>query len=124
MGVFIVGKIGSTPRLQLIDMLHAINETRNDEIYLEVPHIGEWQISADGKTATEIIPSEEILWMEIRRTRDNLLTSCDWTQLPDVPASTRSDWVSYRQALRDITVTYTTPSSVVWPVQPGAITPN
>ena len=60
----------------------------------------------------------------LRDERDRRLTSCDWTQLPDVPLSAESvqRWRTYRQALRD------TPESVQaqgwggavnWPIPPA-----
>lgn len=55
---------------------------------------------------------------ELRQERNKLLTECDWTQFPDVPESTRLLWQSYRQALRDITNTYTSLNDVIWPEKP------
>jgi hypothetical protein len=62
----------------------------------------------------------EITWDQIRRRRDNLLTSCDWTQLTDapLPVETQEAWRLYRQALRDITETFKKATLVVWPVSP------
>lgn len=57
-------------------------------------------------------------WAAVRAERDALLKATDWTQLPDVPPSTRALWTGYRQALRDITE-QSDPFSVVWPVAPG-----
>ena len=42
----------------------------------------------------------------LRRERNNLLKETDWTQFPDIPEATRNAWQPYRQALRDITNTY------------------
>jgi hypothetical protein len=44
----------------------------------------------------------------VRMVRNRLLQECDWTQLPDSPLADtkRSEWTTYRQALRDITETY------------------
>lgn len=39
----------------------------------------------------------------IRNKRNELLKESDWTQLPDVNIS-KEEWVTYRQALRDITI--------------------
>lgn len=50
--------------------------------------------------------------------RQQLLESSDWTQLPDVPTSTKDSWAAYRQALRDITDQVGFPQSINWPVQP------
>jgi len=49
--------------------------------------------------------------------RDALLAASDWTQLPDVPLSTKSTWAAYRQALRDIT-NQPDQLAIEWPVQP------
>ena len=57
--------------------------------------------------------------VEVRARRDELLAACDWTQLPDVPASTRNAWHGYRQELRDISTQPGFPHSVVWPISPS-----
>ena len=57
-------------------------------------------------------------WVAVRAERDALLKATDWTQLPDVPPSTRALWTDYRQALRDVPE-QSDPFSVVWPVAPG-----
>jgi hypothetical protein len=46
------------------------------------------------------------------------LKESDWTQLPDVNLPNLQEWVTYRQALRDITKQSTFPQTVVWPVPP------
>ena len=56
-------------------------------------------------------------WATVRAERDAMLRASDWTQLPDIPASTRAAWAIYRQALRDITE-QTDPFNINWPVQP------
>lgn len=57
--------------------------------------------------------------MQIRIKRNKLLTTCDWTQVNDVPAATSQKWATYRQSLRDITEQQTFPENVVWPVAPN-----
>ena len=58
----------------------------------------------------------------IRSKRANLLSSSDWTQMPDSPLSDskKQEWAVYRQALRDMpdTTTATTVDEIVWPVRP------
>ena len=56
----------------------------------------------------------------LRQLRDYHLAACDWTQVPDsaLTDEDRADWRVYRQALRDITKTCTSPSDVIWPVSP------
>jgi hypothetical protein len=54
----------------------------------------------------------------LRTARDKLLKSTDWVAGEDVPQSLKDIWYPYRQALRDITNTYTSLENVVWPVKP------
>lgn len=61
--------------------------------------------------------TEGELWAAVRAERDARLAATDWTQLPDVPMSTREAWAAYRQALRDVTQ-QVDPRSVVWPTRP------
>lgn len=53
-----------------------------------------------------------------RNTRNTLLKESDWVMLPDVPQGIKDLWVSYRQALRDITDQPGFPTEIVWPIKP------
>ena len=67
---------------------------------------------------------------ELRMERDRLLAESDWTQMPDSPLtdSQKTSWATYRQALRDMTDTYSTvpltdkghmdESQITWPTKP------
>ena len=60
----------------------------------------------------------------LRDMRDDLLQESDWTQMPDSPLSDakKTEWASYRQALRDLPSSYTnsdTIADIVWPTQPS-----
>ena len=61
---------------------------------------------------------------ELRALRDAKLAACDWRVVADSPLSEaqRSEWVTYRQALRDLPSTIQGPllslDDVVWPVEP------
>ena len=62
-------------------------------------------------------------WPKVRRDRDFLLAECDWTQSPDSPLTTekKTEWATYRQALRDVPATnssVTDIDSVVFPTKP------
>lgn len=64
----------------------------------------------------EIIAAEPLnLLREIRNIK---LAETDWTQGRDVTLANDADWQTYRQALRDITDTYTSLDDVVWPEKP------
>lgn len=56
-------------------------------------------------------------WSTVRFERARRLLASDWTQLPDVPLSTKEVWAAYRQALRDITEQLD-PFNIVWPTAP------
>ena len=54
---------------------------------------------------------------ELREERDRLISKTDWWVLPDrTPTDAQKN---YRQALRDITNTYTSLEDVVWPTLPS-----
>jgi|TARA_R110000822_G_scaffold90726_5_gene209567 hypothetical protein len=73
-------------------------------------------VAIDGGDAPTIIDN-------VRSSRSDLLTQSDWTQFPDSPLTTakKAEWVTYRQALRDIPEDYSSATSlddVVWPTKP------
>jgi hypothetical protein len=57
---------------------------------------------------------------KFRARRDEKLTACDWTQLPDAQLTEeqRAAWVAYRQALRDLPDTADDNGWVQWPEEP------
>ena len=83
-----------------------------------------------GKTLQEIVGLTDdecatyiatALVHQVRSHRNILLAKSDWTQVPDSSLTNedRAAWRVYRQALRDITKTCTSPSDVIWPVSPN-----
>tara|TARA_R110000764_G_scaffold229771_1_gene320728 strand:+ start:1354 stop:1734 length:381 start_codon:yes stop_codon:yes gene_type:complete len=56
-----------------------------------------------------------------RSYRTEYLIQSDWTQMPDVPASIKSAWTVYRQALRDLPNHANWPnlSKADWPAKPS-----
>lgn len=61
--------------------------------------------------------------VETRAQRDKLLAETDWTQVLDAPidATTREQYRTYRQALRDVPEQAGFPAEVVWPELPEAV---
>tara|TARA_B100000424_G_C22842980_1_gene449815 strand:+ start:50 stop:355 length:306 start_codon:yes stop_codon:yes gene_type:complete len=54
---------------------------------------------------------------QLRQIRNDMLAKTDWWVLPDrTPTDAQKD---YRQALRDITKTYSSLKDVVWPTPPS-----
>ena len=54
----------------------------------------------------------------LRKHRDRLLAATDHWAYQDTPTMTQAQ-IDYRQALRDITNTYTSLDEVVWPTKPS-----
>lgn len=61
---------------------------------------------------------EIITWEMIRNTRNRLLNDSDYTQVPDFPGD-KDAWAAYRQELREVTNTFSSPELVEWPVKPN-----
>ena len=57
---------------------------------------------------------------ELRDARSMFLRDTDWivTKSLESDIAIPTEWVTYRQALRDITDTYTSLEDVVWPTKP------
>ena len=72
---------------------------------------------------------ESSIWNEVRMERDKLLAESDWTVMPDSPLSSelKTQWTTYRQALRDIPqgdvptidVNQNIVGGLTWPTKPG-----
>lgn len=59
-----------------------------------------------------------LTWDNIRAERNYKLLETDWVFTPDSPVQDTQSWITYRQALRDVPQTFSTPESVVWPQRP------
>ena len=58
---------------------------------------------------------------ELRKVRNRALARTDWTQTVDAPLTDeqKAEWRTYRTALRNITDTYSSLDTVVWPTYSG-----
>ncbi len=65
------------------------------------------------------LPEDEAQNM-VRSWRNDLLAACSWTMEVDAPLTEaqKAQWLSYRQALRDITQQPGFPYDVIWPERP------
>ena len=72
-----------------------------------------------------ILNLEETSWAIIRKKRDFLLRTTDWTMTPGCTVD-QSAWASYRQSLRDIPQTYQVDgyNAVKWPTAPSTKGPH
>ena len=81
-------------------------------------------VSLQDKTH-KVLELEDENWENVRKKRDYLLKSTDWTVTPGATVD-QAQWSAYRQNLRDLPQTYKnkTADNVVWPVQPSTDGPN
>jgi len=79
--------------------------------------VQEWSVS--DASEEEIASRTASQSKAVRDDRNQRLTNCDWTQLPDAPVNTES-WSEYRQALRDIPEQANFPWDIIWPDEPAA----
>ena len=73
----------------------------------------------------KVLDLEDDTWENVRKKRNYLLKSTDWTVTPGSTVD-QAQWSAYRQNLRDIPQTYKdkTADQVNWPVQPSTEGPN
>ena len=59
-------------------------------------------------------------WDEIRNERNILLSQSDYTQLADAALTSDQQiaWKAYREALRKLPETFSSPDKIVWPTKP------
>lgn len=75
------------------------------------------------ETLFDLASPTDLILASVRVTRDHMLTSTDWTQLPDVVfnAGVKAAWATYRIALRNVpsdNSSVTSLDDVVWPTKP------
>jgi hypothetical protein len=70
------------------------------------------------KKAAELLTAQNLI--DLRKERNAKLADTDWTQGADSPLtdSKKTEWVTYRQSLRDITDSATSLDDVTWPEKP------
>lgn len=66
----------------------------------------------------------DMLMSLLRANRNDLLAKTDKYALPDWPHETlakQTEWIEYRQALRDLPTVTEDPANPVWPVRPDEV---
>jgi hypothetical protein len=102
--------------LVAVELTAKYNKDIEELTYLDAP-----KITKGGKVVGVEVKklSDADAWARIKTKRDQLLTSTDWTQLPDtLDAAKTKSYAEYRAALRDIT-SAKSPADVVWPKDPN-----
>jgi hypothetical protein len=93
-------------------------ETR--EVFFTAPEVYENEVEALNKINVWIENNRLHTWDSLRANRNQRLSQSDWTQLADAPLTQeqKNAWAAYRQALRDVPSSASTPEEVVWPPTP------
>ena len=97
---------------------------KRDLSVTEITELGIYQACVDeyedalSKRPAPYVPTAEELF---RGERDSLLSQSDWTQLADSPLSDskKTEWATYRQALRDLPASTTDYENVTFPTPPS-----
>ena len=107
-GMYEFTQIPETPRFKKLVEITPVK--RDNGIYYQT-----WGF--EDMNETEQAASTETKANEIRRFRKLTLMDCDWTQLSDAPINSekKTEWIVYRQALRDISLQENFPWGVNWP---------
>ena len=86
----------------------------------------------DAQSVPTLIPNVEWGWTQVRAQQRQKLYESDWTcSVTDYEVPNKSDWVTYRQALRDVTrgsapsgtegsLAQADPFNIVWPTAPSS----
>ena len=101
----------------VIDFNNMSDDINPKVLGAEVEMTAEETASRQAEEAADGTDAERAM-RQLRVERDKKLAETDWTQGADVPSSIKDAYVTYRQALRDITNTHNNPRTVVWPTKP------
>lgn len=85
-----------------------------------IDNIIDYGYDANNNPVYEIMSANTKLEI-IRGMRDGLLEDSDWMMTTDSPLTDekRTEWQTYRQALRDLPASNTDPFSIVFPTRPS-----
>ena len=87
-----------------------------------------WLLEEQNKKGKQIEPDKNgypeigdvvITWEQIRSQRDALLKDSDWAVAGDAtPKPSKEAWLTYRQTLRDLPQSFSSPEEIIWPNKP------
>ena len=88
-------------------ILMAVKDPETDEVTLQTD-------------PTKVQARTDAQWASVRAQQRQKLYESDWTcSVTDYEVPNKSEWVQYRQALRDLPSTVTDPTNVTWPTPPS-----
>jgi len=79
-------------------------------------------VQVESLSAEEIQAAKDSAMAQLRSTRNQLLTACDWTQMADCTIPKKAEWATYRQTLRDFpSAVPDARAAVTWPNNPDYV---
>lgn len=97
-------------------------DSLTEQLTQSFPYIeNDWVYVVEVTTLTpeQVQSAKDSAMANIKATRNQLLSACDWTQMPDVDFTKKILWATYRQTLRDLPSTITDPRTfTAWPHDP------
>jgi hypothetical protein len=78
-------------------------------------------VNEDGTITVLEMDSEEMLAVDsqmCREKRTHELKKSDWIELSSVSLPNKEEWITYRQALRDVPQQSGFPYTITWPTEP------
>lgn len=115
------GEVLEHTTVQLAYGCHKVTEELQTQVEAYIQErVGEFEAMSSEELQQHILFTAEEQWQNVKAQRNALLKECDWTQLHDAPltAEKKAEYQAYRQQLRDIPQTYSTPDEVVFPAEP------
>jgi hypothetical protein len=104
--------IGAVPSYNSSTQVATQNETAT-----EVDGQWTYEYTVRNKTSEVLAAEVDSVTASARATRNDLLSSSDWTQVSDAPAN-KSAWASYRVLLRNVPAQSGFPDEITWPTAP------
>ena len=96
------------------------NDAGNQIGQEDIPFSTEEEEARDAEEAAVEKAKPAQYWAALRKQRNALLASSDWTQYNDSPLTNenKAGWAKYRQELRDLPAVTTDPADPTWPSAP------
>ncbi len=86
------------------------------------PESNEIEFSEDAEAIErDRLNAIQFSWDKLRYERNIRISNTDWVMLSDISMTTekKEEWITYRQALRDLPANTTDPENVTWPTPPS-----
>jgi len=105
-----------TTEAEFNEMFRKVTGSDENGTAIESTNPADWDVTWAELEAKKAEIEAELPLKELRSERDRLIAATDWWASSDLTMT--DEQTAYRQALRDITDTYSSLEEVVWPTKP------